>query len=149
MGGFLRFMQLGFASTAVVLYGLDLSSSTQANVCANPWWVYALTVASMSVFIVVIYSIPTVRSRVFWFLDLLLFTQWFVVFGRFATLSLHYEAPVVNQISSEIPKWSDPLRMYIGVWVDLTNICLWLVTGACQTLMFILHRDDCANDYAV
>lgn len=150
MGGFFRFMQLGLASAAVGLYGLDLSSSDHAKASANPWWIHAITVASVSVFLVLIYSIPAIRSRVFWFLDLLLFIQWFVVFGRFALLSLRYEAPAVNKVSSEIPKWSDPLRMFIVVWVDLANMCLWLVTGACQTLLFILRRDDWANEnYAV
>ena len=60
-------------------------------------------------------------------------------------LSLHYWAPAVHKISSEIPKWSDPLRMYIVVWLDLANMCLWLVTGSCETVMFILHGDSCAN----
>ena len=144
MGGFLRFMQLCLAGTAVGLYGLDLRSSAHAKVEANPWWIYAIAVASTSVFTVLIYS-TLVRTRTFWFWDWLLFMMWVVVFGRFATLSLRYWAPTVDKISSEIPKWSDPLRMYIVVWLDLANMCLWLVTGSCETLMCILRGEICAN----
>lgn len=149
IGAFLRFMQLCLASTAVALYGLDLRSSALAKVEANPWWICAIAVASTSAFTVLICA-TLARSRTFWFWDWLLFIAWAVVFARFAMLSLRYWAPAVNDISSEIPKWSDPLRMYIVVWLDLANMCLWLVTGSCESLMFILGGDSCANgSYAV
>jgi len=142
----IRLAQFGLAIAVAGLYGVDLHSAANAHVAENPSWVYAVAVAGMSAVTVLIYAAPVVKSQVFWFWDLLLFILWVAVFGRFATLYLHYTAPAADKNSGASAEGPDPVRMHNAVWVDLANMCLWFVTGMYGALTFFLRRRSGGNE---
>lgn len=136
---FIRFLQFVLAITVSGLYGVDLHSATQAHIHANPSWVYAVVVAGTSAITIMIYVAPIVKSHVFWFWDLVLFILWVAAFGRFATIYLHWKPTIVNGKvqNSDGPS---PTRMHNAVWVDMTNMILWFLTGTYGAVVFFTNR---------
>lgn len=136
---FIRFLQFVLAITVAGLYGADLAAAHKAHASANASWVYAVTVAGMSAVTVMVYVAPVVKSATFWFWDLILFILWVAVFGRFATLYLHYAPPTKNgKVVSE--PGPNPKTMHNAVWVDLTNVLLWFITGTYGAVVFCTRR---------
>ena len=135
----LRFLQFVLAITVAGLYGADLHTAAQNHVAANASWVYAVVVAGMSAVTVMVFAAPIVKSHVFWFWDFTLFILWVAVFGRFASIYLHYKPAVVNGKVDNGPGPS-PTVMHHAVWVDLVNMLLWFITGTWGVVLFAMSR---------
>jgi len=135
----LRFLQFVLAITVAGIYGADLHAAAQHGASANASWVYAVVVAGMSAITVMVFVAPVVKSLVFWFWDLILFVLWVAVFGRFASIYLHYRPAVVNGKVSTGPG-PNPTIMHHAVWVDLVNMLLWFITGTWGAVVFAMRR---------
>ncbi|WPH04954.1 Hypothetical protein R9X50_00785100 [Acrodontium crateriforme] len=124
----LRFFQFVLGITVCGLYGVDLNNAHKAGVGADGKWVFAEVVGALSVFTVLIYGIPFVKSYWAFGWDWVLFILWTALFGLFGRIYIP---------SHPTPHQSGQMRMKNAVWVDLVNMLLWLITAIYSTVIFV------------
>ncbi|KAI9892382.1 MAG: hypothetical protein M1814_001584 [Vezdaea aestivalis] len=127
---FIRFMQFVMGLAVVGLYGTDVNKARQSGVGGDPKWVYALVIGTMSAFTSIIFSIPLVKSYLFFAWDACLFLFWLVIFGMFGKMYIPEDAEGNAGIT----------RMKHAVWVDLANMLMWLVTAIYGGFLFKRYR---------
>ena len=127
---FIRFFQFLLAITVAGLYGVDLHNANKANKYTDAKWVFAEVVAGLSAVTVLVYCIPVVlRLQRFWAAwDLVLFILWASVLGVFGSIYIG---------AKPSPQQGGQRRMKNAVWVDLTNMLLWLVTTAYGIIIWL------------
>jgi len=116
----LRFFQLVLAVTVCGLYGVDLQNARNAGKYTDGRWVYAVVVGALSAFTALLYMIPFMMRIPFIFVwDIIILFFWIVLFGIFGKLYINENAEGDSGVQ----------RMKNAVWVDLTNLLLWLITA--------------------
>jgi hypothetical protein len=135
---FIRFFQFILALTVIGLYGQDLNAARKAHVYADSNWVYAVVVGSFSAVMSLLYFIPALTRMFFsilWPIDVILCILWIALFADFGSKYIHTNAQNVGH--GDGPGIQ---RMKNAVWVDLTCMFLWLITGAWGATSFCLLR---------
>jgi hypothetical protein len=127
----LRFFQFVMGLTVAGLYGVDLHNAHKAHAYADSKWVYAEVTAGLASLTALAYLLSpfmlkdrpiAVRSTLHlpifvWESILVLF--WLTLFGIFGKMYI-----------SEDPEGDSGItRMKHAVWVDLTNLLLWVGTA--------------------
>jgi len=124
----LRFFQFVLALTVAGLYGVDLQKANYAD----GKWVYAEVVAGLSAVTCLVYAgLFFLPSEKFFAWDWVLFILWTALFGLFGNMYIG-EHPT--------PEQGGVRRMRNAVWVDLTNMLLWLITAIWGTVAFFRSR---------
>ncbi|KJX98181.1 hypothetical protein TI39_contig429g00011 [Zymoseptoria brevis] len=124
----LRFFQFVLALTVAGLYGVDLQRADHAD----GKWVFAEVVAGLSAVTILLYAgLFFIPSQKLFPWDWILFILWTALFGLFGNMYIG-EQPTPEQHGLQ--------RMKNAVWVDLTNMLLWLITAVWGTVVFFLHR---------
>lgn len=115
-----RFLQFVLAITVCGLYGVDLAKAHKEGKYSDSKWVFAEVTASLSAVTAVLYIIPFLaRIPFIWIWDVVLSILWITVFGLFGKLYIHAHAEGDAGIQ----------RMKNAVWVDLTNLFLWVISA--------------------
>ena len=128
--GILRFFQFVMALTVTGLYGVDLNHAQQKHVHANSKWIYAEVTAGLSAITAIVYLLaplmlkdrplahrtPLHLPSLAW--EFIICILWLTLFGVFGKMYIS-EDPVGD---------SGIVRMKHAVWVDLTNLLLWVIT---------------------
>jgi hypothetical protein len=126
----LRFFQFVMALTVTGLYGVDLNHDRQNHVHADSKWIYAEVTAGLSAITAMVYLFapfifkdrplahhtPLHLPCLIW--ECILCILWLTLFGVFGKIYIS-EDPAGN---------SGTIRMKHAVWVDLTNLLLWVIT---------------------
>jgi hypothetical protein len=121
----LRILQFVFAIVVAALYGVDLGHATTLQAHAEPSWIYAEVVACLSVLTCSIDCFVTVKWVAWTAWDWLLCTLWAAQSGVFASIYLAASPKHREEYSST----TSVTRMKVGVWINLVNVVLWLVTA--------------------
>jgi hypothetical protein len=128
--GTLRFFQFVMALTVTGLYGVDLNYASQTNIQADPKWIYAEVTAGLSAITIMVYLFAlfifkdcplahrTPYHLPFFVWECILCILWLTLFGIFGKI----------YISDDPTDDSGIVRMKNAVWVDLTNLLLWVIT---------------------
>jgi len=132
---FIAIVQFILAITVCGLYGQDLNAARKAHVYMDANWVYAVCVGGVSGAIALIYMIPRTPWRYLFPADLLAFVSYVALFGVFGSKYINEDPENVGH--GDGPKIQ---RMKNAVWIDLTNMLLWLVTSAWGVFSFFRIR---------
>jgi hypothetical protein len=128
---FLRFFQFVLGLTVVGLYGVDLNHAREKHVYADPKWVYAAVTAGLGALTALIHLLAlfmlknrplATRTRLHlpifgW--ECILCILWLTLFGIFGKMYISEDPEGVKGI----------VRMKHAVWVDLTNLTLWVISA--------------------
>lgn len=119
----LRTLQFIFALIVATLYGIDLHHATSLRAPGPASWIYAEVVAGLSMLYCAIHCFMNLKSRMWMILDWVLAVMWAAQFGVFATIFL---GPIDQKDAAMTTSLS---RMRAGVWVDMINMILWLMSA--------------------
>lgn len=128
---FLHFVQLVMALVVAGLYGQDVNTARQQRAYADPKWVYALVTSGLAaltalVLLVLLVALknnplpcrPRAHLPLFAY-ECVLCVLWLTLFGIFGRMYIR-----------EDPEGDDGIvRMKHAVWVDLSNLGLWVVSA--------------------
>ncbi|KAL9116991.1 MAG: hypothetical protein Q9187_006478 [Circinaria calcarea] len=126
----LRFFQFGLAITVIGLYGTDLDNARKRGVSADGKWVYAVVVGVLAALTALVYMVPLIKSYMAFGWDTVLFILWAAVFGIFGRMYINEDSEGDAGVQ----------RMKNSVWVDLTNMLLWLISALYGAFMFFRNR---------
>jgi hypothetical protein len=126
----IRFFQFVLALVVCGLYGVDLTAAREQHYHADGKWVYAEVVGTLAALTALIFMVPFFKTYLLFGWDLIIFILWTALFGIFGKLYIHERAEGDGAIQ----------RMKNAVWVDLTNMLLWLITAIYGLIMFFAHR---------
>lgn len=123
--------------TVCGLYGHDLTRAREAGVAADSKWVYAVVVGALSAATCAVYMVPLVLRHANGIFGLviagwnaIIFVLWVAVFGVFGDMYIN-----------ENPEGDGAIeRMRNAVWIDLTNMLLWLIATAAALGYWWRHR---------
>ncbi|KAM0816503.1 hypothetical protein AB5N19_02305 [Seiridium cardinale] len=128
----LHFFQFVMGLVVIGLYGVDLDNARKAGKYTDGKWVYAVVVGALSSLTALLYFIPFIlRFAVVPAWSLIIFILWCAVFGIFGKMYIH-ENPEGN---------AGITRMKNAVWVDLTNLILWLLGTIAMAAYWWAHKE--------
>lgn len=121
-----RLFQFVMGLVVMGLYAQDLDKARKAGKYADPKWVYAVFCGAFGAFFSLVFMLPLVKSWMFFGIDFLVFFFYMVLFGIFGKMYIK-EDPEGNK---------GIIRMKHAVWVDLTNMLLWIGTTIYGSFVF-------------
>ncbi|KAF2714436.1 hypothetical protein K504DRAFT_366941 [Pleomassaria siparia CBS 279.74] len=122
----IRLFQFVMGLVVIGLYAQDLDKARKAHKYTDSKWVYAVFCGAFGALMSLIFMMPLIKSWMFFAADVLAFFFYMVLFGIFGKMYIKEDAEGDKGI----------IRMKNAVWVDLTNMVLWIGTAIYGAFVF-------------